>query len=307
MSILVFDCRGWPASRTWTATLVIIHTGKTYGESIMSKIDWDTPEIAGRYDINSDHQYLKGVALVEMMKIKKGDAVLDMGCGTGRQAVNVSAIIGPGGSLAGVDPSSHRLQITREKLESHGVENARLIVGQCEDLSSLANASFDHAYFCSSFHWIDDKKKALGEIFRVLKPGGSIGMTTLDRSCPHTSRDITDKVLSKYECNTDTRNDAGGTKRVTAMELYDLLSEAGFADIYIEPKIFNTYYGSPDEFFERRRPGSPEGCLNGVPVELMQQVRDEILGELEKYTTPVGGIELESVTLFAIAKKPCSE
>jgi ectoine hydroxylase-related dioxygenase (phytanoyl-CoA dioxygenase family) len=41
----------------------------------MSEIDWDTPEIAGRYDRNSDRQYQKGLALIGMMKIKKGDAV----------------------------------------------------------------------------------------------------------------------------------------------------------------------------------------------------------------------------------------
>ena len=64
----------------------------------MSEIDWDTPEIAVRYDKNCDHQFLKGRALVEMMGIATGDTVLDVGCGTGRQAVYVSWIIGPSGS-----------------------------------------------------------------------------------------------------------------------------------------------------------------------------------------------------------------
>ena len=59
----------------------------------MSEIDWDTPESAERYDHNCDHQFQKGQVLIETMKIIKGDYVLDLGCGTGRQAVNILEII----------------------------------------------------------------------------------------------------------------------------------------------------------------------------------------------------------------------
>jgi arsenite methyltransferase len=227
----------------------------------MSEIDWDTPEIAGRYDANCDHQYQKGLTLVDMMKIKQGDVVLDMGCGTGRQAVNVLTIIGPSGSLTCVDPSSHQLKITREKLESHGITNARLIVVQCEDLSSLADASFDHAYFCSSFHWIDNKKKALGEIFRVLKPGGSVGMTTMDRGSPHGMRDICDPIMDKYGYKRRRDDGFGSTKRVTALELYDLLSDAGFSDVYIDPRPIVRHYDTPDKFIDGKAGGADGGLL----------------------------------------------
>ena len=44
----------------------------------MSEIDWDTPEIAVRYDKNCDHQFLKGRALVEMMGIATGDTEYSM-------------------------------------------------------------------------------------------------------------------------------------------------------------------------------------------------------------------------------------
>lgn len=52
----------------------------------MSEIDWDTPENAENYDQNCDHQFQKGQTLIEMMRIKSGDSVLDIGCGTGWQA-----------------------------------------------------------------------------------------------------------------------------------------------------------------------------------------------------------------------------
>ena len=269
----------------------------------MSEIDWDTPEIAGRYDTNSDHQYQKGLALIGMMRIKKGDAVLDVGCGTGRQALNVSAIIGPSGRLTGIDPSSHRLRIAKEKLQGNGIANASLLVGQCEDLGSFADASFDHAYFCSSFHWIDDKKKALGEILRVLKPGGSAGMTTPDRSSPYGMRYIFDPILDKYGYKGRRDDGFGSTRRVTALELYDLLSDAGFSDIYIEPRPIIRHYDSPEAIVDGKFGRAGKSPLGDIPEDIRQKIRGEIIEELDKMRTP-SGIDFETYTLFATAKKP---
>ena len=41
--------------------------------------------------------------------------MLDVGCGTGEQAVNVSGIIGSSGRLTGIDPSSHRIALAQKK------------------------------------------------------------------------------------------------------------------------------------------------------------------------------------------------
>jgi arsenite methyltransferase len=164
----------------------------------MSEIDWDTPESAEIYDQNCDHQFPKGQTLIEMMKIKDGDSILDIGCGTGRQAVNVSGIIGPSGKLTCIDPSSHRVELARKKLGGDPLNNVCFLVGQAEDLSAIPDNSINHAYFCSSLHWIDDKKIALCETFRMLRPGGRVGMTTLDRDSPSMMRILVDPILAKY-------------------------------------------------------------------------------------------------------------
>jgi ubiquinone/menaquinone biosynthesis C-methylase UbiE len=175
----------------------------------MSEIDWDTPESADSYDQNCDHQFLKGQTLVEIMKIKNGDSVLDIGCGTGRQAVNVSGIIGPSGKLTCIDPSSHRIELARKKFDEGSISNVRFLVGQAEDLSAIPDNSINHAYFCSSFHWIDDKKTALRETFRVLQPGGMTGMTTLDRDSPGMMRTLVDPILAKYNITMSFENYIG--------------------------------------------------------------------------------------------------
>ena len=71
-------------------------------------------------------------------------------------------------------------------------------------------------------------------------------MTTLDRDSPHIMRGIVDTILEKYQVKR-TYERQGGKKRVTAPELRDLLSGAGFTDIIIEPRNVPRQYGSPED------------------------------------------------------------
>lgn len=272
----------------------------------MSEIDWDSPEGAERYDRNCDHQFQKGQALIEMMGIKKGDFVLDIGCGTGRQALNVAGIIGPAGKLTGIDPSSYRIELARKKFDGDSSGNVHFLIGQAEDLRDVPDNSINHAYFCSSFHWVDDKKTALSEIYRVLRPGGMVGMTTLDRDSPNTMKALVDLILAKYgiERRHEWHRDM---KKVSSPELYDLLSEAGFTSISIEPRAVPRKYNSPEEFLQHlEEKDSSEGVLKDIPDKIREKIRKEITEEFRKVQTPEG-TGFENVTLFAIATKAQEE
>lgn len=269
----------------------------------MSEIDWDTPENAENYDQNCDHQFQKGQTLIEMMRIKSGDSVLDIGCGTGWQALNVSGIIGPSGKLTCIDPSSYRIELARKKFGVDSPNSVRFFVGQAEDLSEIPDNSIKHAYFCSSFHWVDDKKAALSETYRVLQPGGSVGMTTLDKDSPDMMKMLVDPILAKYNI---TRNYElhRGISRVNAQELHTLLSEAGFTFISIEPKTIPRHYRSPEEFLKHLgERNSMRSLLKDIPEEIKEKIKQDIYEELAKIQKPVFA-EFGIVTLFAIAKKP---
>jgi ubiquinone/menaquinone biosynthesis C-methylase UbiE len=272
----------------------------------MSEIDWDSPEGAERYDRNCDHQFQKGHVLIEMMGIKKGDFVLDVGCGTGWQALNVAGIIGQAGKLTGIDPSSYRIELARKKFDGDSSGNVHFMVGQAEDLRDVPDNSINHAYFCSSFHWVDDKKTALNEIYRVLRPGGMVGMTTLDRDSPNTMGALVDPILAKYDL--ERRHEwHRGMKKVTSPELHDLLSGAGFTSISIEPRPVPRKYNSPEEFLQHlEEKDSPEGVLKDIPDEIREKIRKEITEEFRKVQT-LEGTGFGNITLFTIATKAKEE
>jgi len=267
----------------------------------MSELDWESRESAERYDRNCDHQFRKCQALIEMMKIKEGDVVLDNGCGTGQMAVYTAEIVGPAGRLIGIDPSSYRIDIARNKFSSGYGNRINFIVGKAESLDVIMDNTVNHVYFCSSFHWVEDKVTALHEVFRVLVPGGSVGMTTPDRESPHMMKVLVDPILANHHI--EKKHDSlRGIYRVSAAELTDLLVGAGFTSISIAPRTILRNYGTPEEF-ARYVEGRTESLLHDLPGEIQEKIRKEIITEYEKrLRCGISGIT--GVTLFGRAIKP---
>ena len=269
----------------------------------MSNTKYDTPELAERYDRISDNQFEKGSLLLEMMSLKRGDTVLDVGCGTGRLALRASDIVGASGRIFGLDPSLPRVRIAESKLKGLALDNVRFMQGQAEDLGLFSDNSFDHVYYSSVFHWIEDKGAALKEAYRVLKPGGKIGMTTGDRNNPFTLRAITNELIVREPYKGKVKASDDASKPVTGGELSKLLSEAGFRDVEVVLQEKKRYYSSPKEAFDFSEASSFGNSLKHIPESLRAQAMNDIAAELEKRRTPAG-IELMNSSLFGIATKP---
>ncbi|MGA9140664.1 MAG: class I SAM-dependent methyltransferase [Methanocella sp.] len=270
----------------------------------MSNVMWDAPELAERYDRVSDIQFRSGSLLVGRMGVKDGDDVLDVGCGTGRLALHVSQIVGPAGSVTGIDPSPHRIRVAESKLNSGAYPNVRCMIGQGEDMVFLPVSAFDHLYYSSVFHWIEDKATALREAYRVLKPGGAVGMTTVDRSHMYAMRQMWEKVLDGKQHGQVNMGQDMSKLLVSSDELDGLLHTTGFVGIDIRLVPEKHYYRSAIEFIEFIEASSFGNFLRQVPGHIRTQIIDDMGVELEKRRTDAG-IELESSTMFAIARKPC--
>ena len=72
-------------------------------------------EEAASYENTSRPQEEMGMKLINMTSLKKGNTVLDLGCGTGYLTKVLSDKVGPEGKVVAVDPDGERLKIAREK------------------------------------------------------------------------------------------------------------------------------------------------------------------------------------------------
>lgn len=269
----------------------------------MSDFCHDTTELAERYDRISDSQFEKGSTLIRRMGIKVGDQVLDVGCGTGRLTLHVSQIVGPSGCVLGIDLSSERISVANGKLAGHEPKNVHFSVGRAEDLRGLSYSAFDHVYYSSVLHWVVDKPAALKEAFRVLVPGGKIGITTADRDNPQTLQAIMNRVFLESPYAGQVKLEADARQPVNLTELATLLKNAGFQNIDIELHERKRLHPTVEDALQYAESTSAGKLFSHVPESLRTRARQDVAAELEKMRTP-DGIPVSNSSLLAMAIKP---
>jgi len=106
--------------------------------------------------------------VIGQLDIRPGFQILDLGCGNG-WATRLLAKTHAGVQAIGVD-ASKAMVAKAEELHSYTIR-ARYEVGHFEALD-FNDAKFDLAFSMEALYYAPDLEKALGEIHRVLKPGG---------------------------------------------------------------------------------------------------------------------------------------
>jgi len=158
----------------------------------------------------------------------EGATVLDLGCGTGRDAYIASKLVGESGKVIGVDMTAEQIEIAvkyqEEQRERFGFKasNVTFFQGYIEDLESLGikYGSVDVVVSNCVINLSPAKDKVFKEIFRVLKPGGELFFSDIfaDRRIPEPL--ATDPLLLG-EC-------LGGALYVE--DFRRLMAKAGWAD-----------------------------------------------------------------------------
>jgi len=106
--------------------------------------------------------------LINTMRFKRGERVLEIGCGTGR---NVEYFADLGLDATGVEPEDNLVKLARQKST---LKKDQIIRGPY-DLLPLGDGSFENVVFMNTFAFAGDKEKALKEAYRVASRKVGIG------------------------------------------------------------------------------------------------------------------------------------
>ncbi|HEY6094847.1 MAG TPA: methyltransferase domain-containing protein [Gallionellaceae bacterium] len=107
-------------------------------------------------------------------KLKPNSTVLDVACGPGTLALRLAH---QAAQVHGIDFSDAMLAIFRSKIEQAGHRNIALHCGDAQTLP-YADATFDAAFSLFGLMFFPDRKRGFTEIYRTLKPGGSVAITS---------------------------------------------------------------------------------------------------------------------------------
>ena len=107
-------------------------------------------------------------AVVEALPLKRGQVVLDVGCGTGLCCGLLREKVGPGGTVIGIEESPEMAAVARESIAREGWRNVTVVQSPAEDARLEATA--DAALFCA-VHDILQSPGALRNVMASLCPG----------------------------------------------------------------------------------------------------------------------------------------
>ena len=119
---------------------------------------------------------------IELLDLKPGDRVLEVGCGTGLNFPLVHDAVGPGGRIVCVDASPAMLARAQRRVDEHGWSNVELQHGDAAELSldlSAETDPFDAALFTYSLSIIGSWQRAYARAVECLRPGGRVVVVDL--------------------------------------------------------------------------------------------------------------------------------
>jgi SAM-dependent methyltransferase len=126
--------------------------------------------------------------------IRTGDTVLDIGAGAGTDTLIASRLVGPRGRVFALDITPAMVRKLRELAARHGIGNVEVIEGNAEEIP-LPDATIGVVTSNGMLNLVPDKRKAVAEIFRVLRPGGRVQIADIVIRRPVTQDCATDPKL----------------------------------------------------------------------------------------------------------------
>jgi arsenite methyltransferase len=159
-----------------------------------------------------------------LAELHEGETVLDLGSGGGIDVLLSAKRVGPTGKAYGLDMTDEMLALANENKRKAGATNVEFLRGEIESIP-LPDNSVDVIISNCVINLSSDKARVLREAFRVLKPGGRFAVSD---------------VVVRGETPAEVRRNmelwigcvAGALEE---MEYRDLLADAGFRRIDIEP------------------------------------------------------------------------
>jgi SAM-dependent methyltransferase len=128
--------------------------------------------------------------LVDVAAPRRGDAVLDVGCGTGLVTHLLAEAIGAKGSVIGIDLSARMLDLARP-----GARPNTKFMAMAAEHMVFRDRSFDLITYGQSLPYLVDPLASLEEAARLLRPGGRVALSLHRRSLQTDAQDLFYKVL----------------------------------------------------------------------------------------------------------------
>jgi SAM-dependent methyltransferase len=114
-----------------------------------------------------------GAAMLDTARLRPGERVVDVGCGTGTTTIEAARRVVPGGSAVGVDISAPLIDAARTRAGDAGVEAVEFVEADAQRLP-FPEGGFDAVVSRFGIMFFDDPDAAFANLGRAVRPGGRL-------------------------------------------------------------------------------------------------------------------------------------
>ena len=142
--------------------------------------DLDVDQYVSRFEGESRAVFAERHAIVKSLALAPGDAVADIGAGTGFFSLLFAEAVSSTGTVYAVEISPKFLEHLRERARTEAPETLRVVEGT-ERSVALPDASIDLAFICDVYHHFAYPPDSLASLHAAIRPGGSLVLIDFKR------------------------------------------------------------------------------------------------------------------------------
>ena len=247
-------------------------------------------------------------ALIEGAHVGPGQAVLDVGGGSGEPSLTIAPVVGELGFVTYTDPAAGMVRAVRNEAERRGMRNIRFYQCPAEKLL-FSDDSFDAAVSRLSAMFFTDVDAGLGEMLRVTKPGGYLSFIVWAPREVNPFFSVVTTVLDRFVPAEPEDEDAPGAFRFARTgKLAKLLREAGATSVTEGALAFTIEAPiTVDHFWELRTEMSDtfRNKLAKLVPDQVAAIRYTVQKAVASYFK-TGGMKFPAQALIISGKKPNS-
>ncbi len=251
-----------------------------------------------------------GEAALEAHPPRRGERVLDIGCGFGDTSRRIAELVGESGSVLGVDVAPRFIEAARTEAEQAGAANLDFVVADVQVTSF--EERFDYAFARFGTMFFANPVAAMRNVRQSLAPGGRLCTVVwrrkLDNDWLHRAERVVEEFVEEPEESDEPTCGPGPFSMANADTASDILRSAGFTDIALRrcdiPIQIGRDLDHAVEFVTAIGPAGEVIRLAGDDAERIRpQIESALREALAEFEGP-GGVTADASTWIISAKAP---
>lgn len=243
--------------------------------------------------------------MMELVEIQPGQKVLDVATGLGEPAVTAARMVGPSGRVIAIDIAPRMLEIARMRVDELGLHNIDFREMDAEELD-LPEQRFDVILCRLGLMYLPNLQTSLKRIRNLLVPGGRLMAAVWGpaQKVPFVSMPMT-VAMRELQVPPPPPGIPGPFSLADTDRVTQVLTQAGFTQVYTEPMTLTFDWTSIDEYvrFLQEVLVQINALLARYPVERQAEIWQAIAKAAQQFTTPDGTCRTENELILMVGRR----